>query len=64
VEASDELRVDQVTFKLNGQTVGTVLQAPYMIAWDASPGEYQFNALISDSAGNVSELVSNFVVQR
>jgi membrane peptidoglycan carboxypeptidase len=64
VEASDELRVEQVTFKLNGQTVGTVLQAPYMIAWDASPGDYQLTALIIDAAGNVSELVSNFVVQR
>jgi hypothetical protein len=67
--ASDNIGVTSVQFKMNGANVGSAMTtAPYSMTWDSrtvANGTYQFTAVAVDTAGNsatsaaVSVVVSN-----
>jgi hypothetical protein len=58
VTASDDHRVAQVRFKVNGGLVaGVDSVAPYSYSWDTStfgPGIYDWQAVATDAAGNTT----------
>ncbi len=48
----DNSPVTQVDFAVNGQTIGSCAQAPYVLAWNpAAPGDYTLVATATDAAG-------------
>jgi hypothetical protein len=58
--ASDVVMVAGVQFQLNGANLGAVdTAAPYSISWDTrtvANGTYTFSAVVSDAAGNATQL--------
>ncbi|MFN3201027.1 MAG: PHB depolymerase family esterase [Bradymonadia bacterium] len=55
-DADDNVGVTEVTFKANGQVIGTANSAPWQITWDASNavnGDYTLTAEALDAAGNM-----------
>jgi len=67
--ASDNVSVDHVDFRVDGNTVGTAISSPWTINWDSTTvadGQHTITARAVDSAGNtttsstVSVITTNF----
>lgn len=55
VTAADQAAITQVVFYANGDTLGTVTTAPYLLAFTApATGAYTIRAIATDSVGNTS----------
>jgi hypothetical protein len=55
--ASDNIGVTQVEFKVNGNSIGVDTTAPYAVSWNSasvSDGSYNLTAVARDAAGNVT----------
>jgi membrane peptidoglycan carboxypeptidase len=62
-EVSDNLQIDQVIFKMDGQSIATLMQPPFAISWKLSPGKHTFQVIATDTAGNSSEDRTSFTVK-
>jgi membrane peptidoglycan carboxypeptidase len=63
VSVQDNLEVDRVELYIDRQLIALLNDAPYMIAWEAEPGEHTLIARAVDLAGNVSEAGLKFEVK-
>ncbi len=54
-EVFDEMGVARVDFLVDGEVVGTVMEAPYSLRWTASAGEHTISVRAVDHAGNGGE---------
>jgi VCBS repeat-containing protein len=55
--ASDNIGVTQVEFKVNGNSIGVDTTAPYAVSWNSasvSNGNYNLTAVARDAAGNMT----------
>ncbi len=64
VSARDNLVLERVEFFIDGQMEATLLESPYVIVWDALPGEHTLQVNAYDLAGNESESSITFNVNR
>ncbi|RPI86943.1 MAG: penicillin-binding protein [Chloroflexi bacterium] len=62
-QASDDLALDRLEYYIDNELVGTILQEPYYISWQASPGAHEFRARAYDMAGNMKETSVQFSVK-
>jgi hypothetical protein len=63
VKAGDNLALKSVEFLLDGRSLATLLQSPYDLVWQASPGAHRLIVRALDLAGNSSEAEVQFVVK-
>lgn len=63
VQASDDLALEKVEYYIDNELVGTILQEPYYISWQANPGVHEFRARAYDMAGNMKETSVQFSVE-
>jgi hypothetical protein len=54
-EVFDEMGVARVDFLVDGEVVGTVMEAPYSLRWTAETGEHEIRVRALDLAGNQGE---------
>jgi poly(hydroxyalkanoate) depolymerase family esterase len=57
VAASDDVAIDHVALTIDGADAGTVVDAPYQFAWDATaagPGDHTLVAVATDASGNTA----------
>jgi chitinase len=54
-EVFDEMGVARVDFLVDGEVVGTVMEAPYSLRWTAETGEHTISVRAVDHAGNSGE---------
>jgi membrane peptidoglycan carboxypeptidase len=59
-DVTEGLSIGNVLFKIDGQTIATLTQAPYAISWTVSAGSHVFQVVATDSAGNSSQAQLNF----
>lgn len=64
VSATDNLAVMQVEIYIDDQLEAILLEPPYVILWDAMPGEHTLRVKASDLAGNHDEAAIAFIVGR
>jgi hypothetical protein len=64
VSATDNLVLERVQFYVDNMLVGTLLEPPYVIIWDALPGKHTLRVKAFDLAGNLSESSITFDVTR
>ncbi|MGE5221876.1 MAG: transglycosylase domain-containing protein [Omnitrophica WOR_2 bacterium] len=60
--ASDDLALDRVEFYLDNRLISTLVQAPFMLAWESSLGKHTFTVKAYDQAGNSSQSTVIFTV--
>ncbi|MBN1231336.1 MAG: transglycosylase domain-containing protein [Anaerolineales bacterium] len=60
--ARDNLGVAQVTFRLDGETLGTVTNTPFVFPWNAQPGVHTLIVEATDLAGNQIQAEISFEV--
>ncbi len=63
VNADDNLALKSVEFILDSRSLSTILQGPYDLAWQATPGAHLLKVRAFDLAGNSSEAEVQFVVK-
>jgi membrane carboxypeptidase/penicillin-binding protein len=64
VSAIDNLVVERVEFYVDDILESTLQDTPYVIVWDALPGEHTLRVKAYDLAGNQTEATISFVVSR
>jgi membrane carboxypeptidase/penicillin-binding protein PbpC len=64
VSATDNLVIERVEYYVDGKVQKTLLELPYVIVWDAIPGEHTLWVKVYDLAGNHSESKISFIVSR
>lgn len=64
VEASDELGLAVVEFKLDGKLINSLTTPPFTVPWNASIGKHTLSVIANDAAGNQSEARLRFTVER
>jgi hypothetical protein len=64
VSATDNLVLERVEFYVDNMLLGTLLEPPYVIVWDALPGKHILLVEVHDLAGNISESSIPFTVGR
>ena len=63
-QASDNVELDAVTFTLNGETIASRIDPPFVYAWKMKLGTYTLLVSARDMAGNVTEREVTFSVER
>jgi hypothetical protein len=61
--ASDDLTLASVDFFVDDRSVVTLLQAPFAVLWQGTPGEHVLRVLATDLAGNRSETSITFTIK-
>jgi membrane peptidoglycan carboxypeptidase len=54
-EAQENIEIDRVEWYINGEIAGETRQAPYILPWEGSFGEYELVVKVFDAAGNKGE---------
>lgn len=62
-EVQDNIRVQSVSFILDGTTLITLEQPPYAYTWEAIIGAHQLRLIATDVAGNSNEAQINFNIE-
>jgi hypothetical protein len=62
-EIDEGLGLASVTFKIDRRLIATLLQSPYAISWNVTPGEHLFEVTATDEAGNTNTEEIEFQVQ-
>jgi membrane carboxypeptidase/penicillin-binding protein PbpC len=62
-DIKDDLGVDSADFYIEDDLLGTLLQPPFAISWNAKPGTFSLLVEAKDQAGNVSKDSVTFVVE-
>ncbi|MGE5224603.1 MAG: Ig-like domain-containing protein, partial [Omnitrophica WOR_2 bacterium] len=47
--------LERVEFYLDNRLISTLVQAPFLLAWESSPGKHTFTVKAYDQAGNSSQ---------
>jgi membrane carboxypeptidase/penicillin-binding protein len=63
VNVEDELGSVRVDLYMDGELLTTLIQPPYALSWELSPGAHTLHVTATDLAGNVSEAESQFSVK-
>ncbi len=61
-EIHDDLGLEDVTFILDGETLGRLSQAPYALAWTPTLGGHTLEVRVTDLAGNQAQTTIQFEV--
>jgi membrane peptidoglycan carboxypeptidase len=54
-EVQENIEIDRVEWYINGEIDGETRQAPYILPWEGSFGEYELVVKVFDAAGNKGE---------
>jgi membrane peptidoglycan carboxypeptidase len=61
--AGDDLTLDSLAFFVDDRSVVSLVQAPFAVLWQASPGDHVLRVLATDLAGNTDEASVTFTVK-
>ncbi len=63
VQIQENLELEQVSYFIDDEEIGSQDQAPFAYSWQASPGEHILRVEAVDRAGNKSETAITFLVE-
>lgn len=63
VQIQENLDLEEVSYFIDDEAIGSQDQAPFAYSWQASPGEHILRVEAVDRAGNISETAITFLVE-
>jgi len=63
VQATDNLKLEQITFYIDGQLAATQIQPPFALPWSVQLGEHRLRVEAIDMAGNTHYSETVFMVE-
>jgi hypothetical protein len=61
---TDNLGIAKVEFWVNDEMISSLTAPPYAAPWSGSLGEHTLLVVVIDLAGNQSEALVNFIIER
>jgi membrane carboxypeptidase/penicillin-binding protein PbpC len=63
-EVSDNLGIARVEFFIDRERIASLSQGPFVSPWNGSLGSHTLTVKATDNAGNIQEMVVDFVIER